>query len=451
MKEYFVALGVCRSLREDIDQAELLLKNSHLNYEIVYFAGQYMNKNSNLEYEETLHTLIHKTRGKSNTPNNTQLAVLGCNAVNLLYRFKRKLPGNDWSKLIFDYAILSEADLSGKNFSGTSLRYANLDNTILDNADFRNSDLTGVMIEETEEIRGILTSNAPGSLCAVYEDGIIREWRIDLPHTPHPKNLYRMDMQNVEKLTMLECPDKYINIFKENDFLFFQKEKPETENEFLLMSEFKIKPQYNILSLKKESLLIREEAPENDKVILIDIDKLEIVKSTDFVPFTFYDNLGFDGFLTYNEDKGLKLIEMPFEDDNFFTVKEAQDVTCITAFEYNDNTYLIGWGQKNGFIHVSKLSKDDNCWKYRHILENKSHEGTVRSLKFISEEKLVSGGVDKKLCVLEFDGNKEIQERHRVKELQLQIRCKEMKIEGLKSKYEYELLKTLIGKEIQNQ
>ena len=449
MKEYFVALGVCRMLREDIERAESFLKNCYLNYEIIYFAGQYMNKNNAPEYEQTLLKLIRLTRKKSNSVDDTQMSTLGCNTVNLLYRYKKELPGNDWAELILDNAIISEADLSGKNFSGSSLRYANLDNTILENADFRNSDLTGVMLEETEEIKAILVPNTSGRLYAIYGDGIIREWRIDLPHVPHPKNLYQMDIQNVDALTMLEFPEGYINFFRNNDFQFFQKEEDITGNKLAVLSEFNIKPQQNILSLKENSFLLREKGSENDRVLLIDTQNMALVKTIDFVPFTFYDNLGFDGFLHYNENSGLKLIDMPFEGGRDFLVKESQEVTCITAFTCDENTYLIGWGQKNGFIHVSKIINSNHHWRYKHILEYKSHEGMVRDIKFINGEKVVSGGTDKKLCILEFDRDKENQERFVTKELQLQIRCKGMKIKGLKSDHEYEVLNSLLKKESQ--
>ena len=277
-------------------------------------------------------------------------------------------------------------------------------------------------------------------LYIIYDDGIIREWNIQSPRIPHPIKLYQIDFKGIENVTLLEFPKDYLNILISNDFLYCLTKQSKEGNRLEILSEFKTKPDYKILSLKEKSVLLQD---GDSKVRLIDIRNLEVVKSINFVPFSFYENLGFDGFFIYNEADGLKIMEMPFNDGLAYYVKESQDVTCIHSFACDENKYLIGWGQKNGQVNISKLIKNNNLWKYSHVLKHKSHDGMVKDFKFINSEKIVSAGSDKKLSILEFDKDKENQKDIVQKELQLKLRCKGIKIDGVKSKLEYEKLKEL--------
>jgi hypothetical protein len=112
MGEYFVARGIRKALREDIEKAKELLTELPLNHEIIYFTAELMKKDDFGVYERNLLNLLRTTKGSNQSRNP------GGNAVTLLFRLKGELPGNDWSGLNLDYANLSGANLSNKNFFG---------------------------------------------------------------------------------------------------------------------------------------------------------------------------------------------------------------------------------------------------------------------------------------------------------------------------------------------
>jgi len=447
MKEYFAALGVCRLLRKERKQAETFLSTCYLNYEVIYFATRYMNKHLSPVYETILMTLIRLTSQRSGTTHVRGTAVLGCNAVNLLYAYKKELPGNDWSHLLLDNALLPEANLSGKNFSCTSLRYANLDNAILENADFSHADITGVKLEETGEINSIMAPGDPDELVALYEDGNTREWQIDTPIIPHPHILYQLEPVESQTLELLlENPRGYINCLKPNEFLLFKCESQD-EKQWRLVSQFPIARGSTVLSLTGDSLLLKHEEKGRQWVHMIDTATMEVVKTTTFKPYTFYRSLGTRGFLVYNEEKGLYVEGMTFKGKNSFQVPRVHELTCMSTYTYPANIHLLGWGQRNGSIHIAEITGDGEYNQYRQILEYSSHKGMVRDIKFINGNKIVSGGSDKKLIILEFDRQANTGEAHpKVRELRLSVRCRGMNIQGLKSKREFLLLKALIKK-----
>lgn len=112
MREYFVARAVCNLLENKMKEAEEFLTRCFLSYEILFFASEIM-KHGDFDYESNLLRLIRKTRNVKKI-DKIKLGYLGGNAVNLLYQYKGKLPGNDWKNLALDGAILPGADLSEK-------------------------------------------------------------------------------------------------------------------------------------------------------------------------------------------------------------------------------------------------------------------------------------------------------------------------------------------------
>ena len=116
MREYFVAMGFCRLLLEDLPAVEELFKGCYLNYEEVLFASQYIKDKPEYRAKcsKNLLQLLQKTRNKPRDEEREALARLGRNCVNLLYQCEDGLPGKDWSELILDNAELPGADLFRK-------------------------------------------------------------------------------------------------------------------------------------------------------------------------------------------------------------------------------------------------------------------------------------------------------------------------------------------------
>jgi hypothetical protein len=88
MREYFVAKGICRALREDETTAANLLARLPLNHEILYFAAELMKEDSEI-YRNSLLALARTTSSVGQDGN------LGGNAVTILYLLKGELPGDE--------------------------------------------------------------------------------------------------------------------------------------------------------------------------------------------------------------------------------------------------------------------------------------------------------------------------------------------------------------------
>lgn len=82
----------------------------------------------------------------------------------------------------------------------------------------------------------------------------------------------------------------------------------------------------------------------------------------------------------------------------------------------------------------------------RLLLKEYKHDGPVSSLIFLDDSRIVSGGVDRKMFVVRFgpgtEGTKGIEEDT----LHLTVRCKGMKIEGIRGKREQKILERLLSK-----
>jgi WD40 repeat protein len=73
---------------------------------------------------------------------------------------------------------LDGADLSGCSFRGCSLRYAKLDNADLRSADLTGADIRGIRVEQTARVDAIAADLESEAVFAVYSDGVIRKWEM---------------------------------------------------------------------------------------------------------------------------------------------------------------------------------------------------------------------------------------------------------------------------------
>ena len=346
--------------------------------------------------------------------------------------------------LILDGVNLSNADISDKKFIGTSLRNANLDNVNFENADFSHCNLTGVHIEETPGVNSAAVPFSGDKIYANYDDGGIREWLIGREDSPHPRKLF--EQWKGEKLRLFVLPDNSIGAFSDSWLYFYDLEKEALEQRAF----FEMKPEQKILKMRdRVALVLNETDNENSVVNLVNLEEFSLVGSIDCLPSTLYDFAGFDAFLSYNAADGLKVMGINNENPTI-EIKEARDVTCLAAYHLpGTRDYLIGWGDENGRTHISQLSIGPGAFNFRYLLLFECHEGKIKDMEFITEDRIVSIGFDQKLYYVQFD--REIVEKKdtvlRREPLQLKIRCKGMKIDNLQSAKEYALFKKFIDRD----
>lgn len=186
MKEYFVAVGTVRLLLENENEASAFLKTGRLGYEILDFAGNAVKKLPKAQQYllgERLTALVFESRGKHTHPQKQQYSTLSANCVGLLHYSGIGLVGDDWSGLLLDNAVLSGEDLSYKNLSFSSMQYAHLDNADLTGCDLRGCDFTGVRFEKSGQLISFAVEPRETALLACYRDGKLRKWEVQTGDT----------------------------------------------------------------------------------------------------------------------------------------------------------------------------------------------------------------------------------------------------------------------------
>jgi Leucine-rich repeat (LRR) protein/Flp pilus assembly protein TadD len=437
MREYFVARGVCKMLKNNLKEAKQFLKNHSLNHEIVFFASEIMKKDD-FEYEENLLNLIRTTKNLNNMEK-LNIGYLGCNAVNLLYRYKGSLPGTDWSNLILDGANLSEADLSGKDFFNSSLQYANLDNVNFKNANFSNCNLTGVRLEETSEIESIGIS--PGrNVYVSYIDGVIREWVYEQVHTPYSKILYKD--KKLRNIQIFALPGNDMTILAGQYLAYYDN----VDNQLLRKSIFAIKFEVKLIKPSLDALLLLEMKDSQNILHLVNLKEQEVIKSIGIPLSIHYNHLDDRAFIIYDDKIGIQLIDLSSKKRENLPIQlqKGEYITCLNTHRcrHLPGQYRLGVGQKNGAIQIWDINLDE--WEASLLFKEKFHEKTIKDIAFIDEERIIFGGFDKKLSLISINQKGEL--KCEPQELKIAMQCQGMQINGIVREEERSLLEKLIAK-----
>ncbi|MGC1122293.1 MAG: pentapeptide repeat-containing protein [Candidatus Methanofastidiosia archaeon] len=415
--------------REDIRDLLMELK--------IYFATELMRKDGSEEYENSLFNLIRSTAYVN------QSGSLGGNAVTLLFQLKRELPGDDWCGLNLDYADLSGADLSNKNFSTTSLRYANLDNVNFEGADFTGCDLTGVRIEETAPVLAIAPHPSGNRIIAAYGDNTIRQWNI----THRLKNESHVIGKNPNGTinSMGICTGSDLYAMTSDEIVFYDFIRPEMLSQ---RARFRMKPGYRQALVKGNILLfVSEKEHQENKILLVDLHRQTIMNLMELKEIVLCENLNQQVFVFSEGKNSLKVQGKVYSYREKAINLQVREITslCVLCCE-KDVKYLVACGQANGEILIWHIDLSEGKWQEKLLLKNRAHDGVVSALAFLDDSRIVSGGIDRKICIIRFgpdlSGLNGIQEQilHRT------VRCRGMKIEGIKGEREQEILRRLIAK-----
>ncbi|MDQ1352343.1 MAG: hypothetical protein QG657_2649, partial [Acidobacteriota bacterium] len=433
MREYFVARAVSKMIEHFPEQSRQFLKNYDLSHEIVFFASKIMKK-SGFDYTANLLQLIQATKYHIEGQK-TNVGHLGSNAANLLYQYKGTLPENDWSHLVLDGVDFAGADLSGKNFSHTSFHYANLDNVNFTKANFSHCDLTGVRLEEASPVQAIAVSQDE-NIYALYNDGIIREWNYKRGHIPHSTNL--AESQSINDVRLIAQPGNDLSAADNRQLIFYDRENNRLKQKAII----NIKPDLNLLNASSNNILIIEEKGSQRFLQLIDLEEFAIIKSMEIGTFALCDHLGESAFIIYNKDQGLQIVDATPQKRDTIILAHSEDITCLATCpcKDSDDKYPIAAGQANGGVIILQVALDD--WKVTPLFEYHCHQKSVTDIAFIDENRVVSGGHDKKLFLAQI--NRQTEPKYVPLEFKMHLQCKGMKIDGIKPDEKRALLETLI-------
>jgi hypothetical protein len=352
------------------------------------------------------------------------LKYLGGNAVNLLYRLKGYLPGNDWSNLLLDGAILPNVDLSGKNFSHTSLKYANLDNVNFTGSDFSDSNLTEVRIEETTPVQSIAI--APGEkTLALYHDGAIREWTYDRVKGQVSNNL--TGNIKAKGMKLIAQPGNDLAIFHDRRLYFYDR----MGNELIQKADIEIKPGIKLIKATRKTLLLKDESDNQSRIVLVDLDKPAVVKTLTSSPYALCDHLDAKALILLNEREDIHIIDLSSANKPDLIISTVEKVSCIASCKCGgmEGQYLLGVGLYNGYVQIWKIRVQQ--WEFEKLLEHLVHKEKqpVKDITFMDECRVVSGGLDKIIKLLRF--NHEGQVVGEIREFKMTLQCRGMKIDGV--------------------
>jgi len=436
IREYFVAGAVCNSIEKSLEEAGEFLRRCFLSHEILFFAGEIM-KNKEFDYEPSLIQLIKATRAVENI-NRINCGYLGGNAVNLLYRYKGKLPGDDWTNLILNVAILPNADLSGKDFSGTTFQYANLDNVNLSGANFSNCDLTEVRIEETTPVESVAV--APDrNILALYRDGVMREW----VYQHHKREISSHLAENIKgkNLKLIALPGNDLTVMQAGCIHYYDR----ISGKFELKAEFETRPDIHLIKANRKYLLLNEKSGIENRVHLVDLDKEAIIRTRECPPFALCDHFDDHGLIIIDQNEKVKFLDFIPSNDSDYLLPILDRVTCLATCkcENMEDHYLLALGLHTGIVQVWQIQVKQR--QYNQLLEKLLHKQNqaIKDIAFVDDSCIVTGGLDKAIKLLKFNqGEQTVGDPI---EFKLALQCRGMKIDGvIRENIEQKKLKELL-------
>jgi len=444
LREFFVAKMLHRIIVEDKERLKTFFNQNQLNYEIIYFASEIMLQDSdNIQnIKNTLYKLIRETASDKQT------MFLATNLTNLLFKIDYGLPNEDWSNLQLDQVDLEGADLSSKNFFGSSLRRANLDNVNFENANFQNANLTGVRFDETKKVKSIALHPSEKKILAAYKDGKIREWDISIPGTNKHEVVYSNSLDNNISWVGYSPSEDICAIINEK-MIFFDRV---VFGQLSIRAKFPINPDYRfVFPEKNHMVLILEDIHLKKELRYIDLKSKKIISNMNLQEASIFKYIKQNTVVYIQEEKNFR-IEGP-EIEGLISkyshdIKLDNEVTCLSFTTLEDEeTFLVACGTVNGHIIIIELKfLVSEGWSHNEITNCKAHSGIVTDIIFCDANRIISGGMDGKIVFNEFEEIKNSNEKKFERPpLQLSIKCKGMKIDGVQSTKERKKLEKLIS------
>ncbi|WP_306318007.1 MULTISPECIES: ubiquitin-like protein Pup [unclassified Streptomyces] len=428
MREYFVARGIVTALRGDEEKARDVLGSLPPQPEITRFVAELLADSDDAELTERLHDLARSTRpGRSDD-------YLGGHALTLLNAHCARLPDDIWSGLCFDYAWLPDADLSGMAFRGSSLRHANLDNANLENSDFTDADLTGVRLEETSRVFGLTTTGSQ-RIFAGYEDRSIREWVLKAGEQLEVRTVATL----AHRAERLHCTA--------SDTLIALGGSRLTVLTYA-------SPESRVLATFKVKSMFRPPAFHGDSTLLVQEDNSGLAQAIWYVPAKrrgygaqrlgdYVDSAqvhGAVGLVATTE--GVLVFGPPGQENRPVNLHELPGLSSVAVTGTADTGLTLATGHDDGTVRLSRLSPDGSGFSREELWTRALHDGAVSSLAFFDDGNLVSGGLDKAVCVTPLAAD----DHHHSRRLFLSIRCQGMRLEGVCGDTEQARLREIVAR-----
>ncbi|MFY1577361.1 NACHT domain-containing protein [Verrucosispora sp. WMMD703] len=411
MREYFVARGVVNDIIADSDDPPALLRKADLSPEILRFAALILRARRSEEAQRAL------DRWSRSVTVHDRPSPLGANALSLLYAVDKKLPGRDYVGVRLDNVQLPGADLAGLNFRGSSLQGANLDNANLTGTDLTDADLTGVRLEETAAVTAILVDHDE-TIFAAYGDRTLRSWQIDTGRTtdrllcqlPHPAE--RLWLTPAGRIAAVG--DSTLTVLAPVGWA--------------TTLSFRLKSRYRGLHAAVEDALVLDESLNNGSLLSFRPDEGKAVMLGLPRARAWHVCAG-GSWAVATPDRvsvhGPAAVSWP-----------ASQVSAITMRTDPVGETLVATGHEDGLVVVHQVIGGQAVARWKRQM----HAGPVTAIAFLGADRLVTGGVDRGLCVTHTGGNSDDGE---VARYELTLRCGGVKLKGVRGPDEQSRLRRL--------
>jgi site-specific DNA-cytosine methylase len=427
MREYFVARAIVRYLRDDPDRARHLLNATPLLPEIAHFAVMGLRKEGGAGIAfRRLESFVHSATTGADP------GYLGGNALTLLYLGSGELPRCDYSGLRLDHVQLPSADLTGRRLVEASLRYANLDNANLERANFTNADLEGVRLDETSQVLALAVF-ANDRIVAAYEDQSLREWHLR-PGAADSRVIHMLD-HKAERLyrtpqgRLVAAGDGALSVL---DL---------TGDSAVPRSRFRTKSCFRFVIPGERSALFAEELSGgttrvswlaiSEKLLRDHIDIDEAVTCCGQLDGKTY---------AFGTENTLRIICFSDEGDRHEYALSTPGVSCLDLRSDQD-AILVATGHQDGTVGITTIPASSQNDEIASLQRHRVHSGTVTTISLSEDGQIVSGGIDRVICVMSAADMHLGAAEPQIRRLSLTLRCKDVKYAGVRTEREQQKLR----------
>ena len=115
-----------------------------------------------------------------------------------------------------------------------------------------------------------------------------------------------------------------------------------------------------------------------------------------------------------------------------------QGVTCL-ALLADGNSVLLAAGNSEGLVALARVNPSGVTTR---LWQRDLHAGPVTAILLDPEEQVITGGIDRSVCITPIAAMQEDDGQFPVQRLHLTLRCRNVRFEGVRTQHEQDKLRT---------
>jgi NACHT domain/Pentapeptide repeats (8 copies) len=418
MREYFVARAIANAIVAGRVDPPALLTQARLPQEILRFVTLILRSGM----DDSISRRLERWARSVNVDD--EPSPLGANSLSLLYAYLGEIPGLDWSGLQLDYAQLAGADLEARSFRRSSLRHANLDNANLTDADLSDADLTGVRLEETAAVTAVAAG--PGdTIYVAYADRSLR--KCDIAASRVTDRVLHILQHQAERLWL--TPGQRLAAVGDSALTLLD----EADGGWKQLAHFRLQSRYRLPDFAAPMVLLTDETASGaGRLLWFDptTNRGSIMNLPDARTWSV---LGRRGYVAASA--GDVVVHL-----GDIRAKWAEELVSTVALRVDSpQEALVAVGRQDGAIRLVRLSRTASEIRRTEEWTRHLHAGPVTAAAFLGADRIVTGGVDRGLCVLS-TAPTDAGDNGVVIRFELTLRCHGVRVDRMRGARERNLL-----------